>query len=269
MSAMPKPTGTMVSSVQVTPKLDSHDTPMCLSHALFLHALLDGLYYIWPIFFAIVSAVLTHIIRVVTPGVRKRGAAKPAAKTTATAEGESTAVTNPPVEVDIEAGQVGEEPPPYAPREPTPVEATPSTAPSAPTKPVVKHSSAYLFVVGTALFIPVLFSLLCLALSIQWLGFCQQADPYSSGWQAWYWILFFCPPALWARSGLACWAMLFRDLWGPAAKKKYVFEEHMVVGGVGFIIGCLIAFPFISEFLSSEFEFGFLGGCGEIVGFDR
>ena len=238
--------GILMAAQSKLPKQHPHDTQMCLSHALFLHSLPDGLLFLVPFFFAIISALLTQFLRVVTPGVVKPKIATPA--TPAVAAGGDAGSTIPDAAIpaaDVEAGQVGgEDPPPYAPP-PTPVPATSTPAPAEPAKPAVPRSSAQCFVQGTALLILMLFSILCLALSIGWMTHCGKESPWSATAQFFSWLLFFCAPAIWATFGLSCWAMLFRNLFGRAARKKYPFEENMMI--LGFFI--MIGTPFFGESL--------------------
>ena len=160
---------------------------------------------------------------------------------------ESSAIPAAAYDVDVEAGQEGsEDPPAYAPPEPTPIPSTTSLSPAAPAEPLFKRSSANLFVLGTFLMVPLLVALLCLALSIQYITFCHDWSPTSTTAQVFCW-LFFSGNAIFATFGVACYAMLFRDLWGPAAKKKFPIEEHILLKVTLGTIACMIAFPFIGE----------------------
>ncbi|KAG0646598.1 hypothetical protein D0Z07_7561 [Hyphodiscus hymeniophilus] len=220
-----------------------HDTSMCLSHALFLHNLPTGGFILWPMLFAIASAISTQLIRSVTPGVGDKPATvKTTITATAAGDEDGTAIPDPAVSaIDVEAGQGGDDPPPYAPPEST---STPIIFPVPATLVRPTASSAHFFVTGTFFFILMLLSLFLLALSLQWLSFCQHYSPTSTSGQVFTWV-FFCIPATWATFGLTCWVILLRDLWGPAAKKRFPIEEYALVKGLVMAVAFAALFPFV------------------------
>jgi len=187
----------------------------CRQYASFFGQISDGLPVLLFFILHILTAILTAWLRSVTPGV---GDAKPAAvptTTPATGDVEATAI---PSTVEAAAdGPAADEPPPYQP--PSTETVTP-----APQMPKVKRSSAHSFVMGSCIFIALLTSITFLALDIQAIIFCESFSPVSTVPRVIFWI-FYGLMCMWASTGVSCWMMLFRDLWGPAAKKKYPITE--------------------------------------------
>lgn len=46
-------------------------------------------------------------------------------------------------------------------------------------------------------------------------------------------------------SGISCWAMLVRDLWGPKMRKKYPFGEDAIMSGIVVSVVCVTLLPFM------------------------
>jgi hypothetical protein len=186
-----------------------------------------------PLFFAILSSLLTGWIRSITPGLD--------AGTKANVD-----VTRPIASNDVEATAIpdsgnsdpdAEDPPPY---QPPAQEVTPSPAlVPALNVPKVKRSSAQSFVMGTALLLGIMASLFLAGLAMQALIFCGPWSPVSFFLRIVYWIVFSIP-CLWASVGVSCWLMLLRDLWGPAMKKRLPLKETGLIYG----LFCVLFAPF-------------------------
>lgn len=201
----------------------------CRQYASFFHNLSDPFPVLLMIFLHIVTSCLTGGIRSITPGVGDEPVA-PAA-TPPVGDVEATAIPNTQTPEAQAEGSSSDEPPPYQP--PAAETATPATA--APPAPKVKRSSAHLFVVGSGLFMALLTSLVFLGLDIQAVVFCTSFSPISIFPRIIFWGLYSLM-CLWASTGVACWMILFRDLFGPAAKKKYPITE-------GFFVVWVFALP--------------------------
>jgi hypothetical protein len=128
----------------------------------------------------------------------------------------------------------GDQPPPYNP--PTPTLAAEPTAVSPPAK---KRSSAERFIIGTFLLILVIAALFVAAVTIQGMTYCLFKKKNSTFLQVILWV-FYSGCCIWASTGVGCWAMLLRNLWGPKAIKRFPIDENIValvvVGGVGMLI---------------------------------
>lgn len=201
----------------------------CHQYASFFHNL-PGLYPFWlMLLLHIVIVILTAILRSITPGL----GGKAATVAPASSDVEVTAIPNTQTDVVAEESSAADEPPPYQPP------ATETATPAPPT-PKIKRSSAHSFVVGSAVFVPVLTSLIFLALDIQAVIFCSTFSPVSTFPRIINWVLYSLT-CLWASTGVSCWMMLFRDLWGPGMKEKYPIRE----GYIAIRIVSLPLVPFI------------------------
>ncbi|KAI9651128.1 hypothetical protein NHQ30_001165 [Ciborinia camelliae] len=108
-----------------------------------------------------------------------------------------------------------------------------------PTKPAKKPAEQ--FVKGTIIFSLLVVDLFFQALAIQYFTYCNSDNrdkgQLSNGWGIFLWTL--CSPLyLGAFSSFLCWVILFRDLWGPGAKKKLPLDPSCMWM---FLLGLLVA----------------------------
>ncbi|RAL66545.1 hypothetical protein DID88_006235 [Monilinia fructigena] len=106
-----------------------------------------------------------------------------------------------------------------------------SSAPT-PINPFTKtvKKAAEQFVKGTLIFCQLVFMLFLQALAIQYFIYCdghRHKKKASIGWIVFYWTIS-SPVYLGATSSFLCWVILFRDLWGPAAKWKIPIDPSCV-----------------------------------------
>jgi hypothetical protein len=217
------------------PEPPTHHDYTCYDKALFMGGIDMPAGFFVAILFLITSICLTLYLRYITPGTVS------ISRKVKIAAGLDDTETPTPDEQELP--EVREEategsPPPYQ-------SASNRQDPSPATtirllKTKQKLSSAHLFVLGTIIVILLIFSVFCLALMTQCLIYCQDWSPVSTFPRIVLWTIF-TMLAMLASIGVSSWAMLFRNLWGVSARKKYPFTEFLLVGlMVRVIIGPLI-----------------------------
>jgi hypothetical protein len=168
---------------------------------------------------------------------------------------------------DIEAqGPSGDDmPPPYQPQSSSSLSAAvpqpdspPSAVPTTNRSSLPRRSSAHLFVLGTFYMILNILALFNLALTIQSILFCVWGPLHHTPTSVFYWLIFSIPTAF-ATVGGAVWAMLFRDLFGPKAKKRWAFRETVVLEVTAYALGSPVILLMI---------IGMLVGTGVIKGLE-
>jgi hypothetical protein len=153
--------------------------------------------------------------------------------TTSCDDFESTAIPEATVRTDVESAEAGY-PPPYQPAAsqatlaPTPESNSTILAPPKPTR-----STAESFVIGSFLLILNLSSLIIGAFVVQANIYCNRG-PYRplTGLPAFFFWVTYSAIAFWATFGVTCWARLFRDLWGPQARKRWPIKGNIFVAAV-------------------------------------
>lgn len=194
----------------------------CLSRALYMNTPfpIPGFAMFFP---SILVICLTQYLGSITPGVKYASLLDPITRNSAerhnfSAPQQSTVNITQSVEdtdAEIELPSQEETPPPY--------NETPDTI-AKPTKTTKPRTSAELFVIGTACLLVIIFCLVTIALATQATIFCQDWSPLSAGPQGLLWF-FYLSPLLTSTRALGCWVILLRDLWGPAAKRKFPVSE--------------------------------------------
>ncbi|KAB8292279.1 hypothetical protein EYC80_008021 [Monilinia laxa] len=123
-------------------------------------------------------------------------------------------------------------PPPYEPSTLNTASISTLTTQTSPINPSTKtvKKAAEQFVKGTLIFCQLVLILFLQALAIQYFIYCdghRHKKKASSGWVIFYWTIS-SPMYLGATSSFLCWVILFRDLWGPGAKKKIPIDPSCV-----------------------------------------
>lgn len=178
-----------------------------------------------------VIGLLVYVLRKITPGVIVSTPPPP----TPAAVVESTSLTP---NTSSPEDQADENPPPYeAP--------TPTTTPTSPHPFDHNWSSAERFIIGTFVFIVLMFTLFALGLVVLAFLYCMRPLPYTVWGPVFWWILY-SAAVFGASPGMACWAMLLRNLWGPRAIKKFPITQSWLCMGVIFLGVIILWLPFVA-----------------------